>query len=144
MYYVNRQQIDLRLDFIPSLTEALQTIHKEWRTGDLIIDFAQERAIQLAVETVTDVGSYLIDGFLMRDASSYEDIIDILKDEKVFPEAIYGDLINLVKLRRSIVQEYFSINRGSVQPIIEVLPDTLSAFASAVRKYIKQELDGDL
>lgn len=33
-----------------------------------------------------DVGNAVIDGFIMRDPGSYEDIIDILQDEKVISE----------------------------------------------------------
>ena len=33
-----------------------------------------------------DVGNLMIDGFIMRDPGSYEDIIDILIDEKVITQ----------------------------------------------------------
>ena len=35
------------------------------------------------MESMMDVGNLMIDGFIMRDPGSYEDIIDILVDEKL-------------------------------------------------------------
>ena len=35
------------------------------------------------IESIIDVGNTMIDGFIMRDPGGYEDIIDIMEDEKV-------------------------------------------------------------
>ena len=47
---------------------------------------ALERMVQISIDSVLDVGNAMIDGFIMRDPGSYEDIIDILLDEKVITE----------------------------------------------------------
>ena len=99
MYYVNREQIAQRLRSVPDVAEAFRTLASEWN-GTLLQGLAQERALHLAIEIVTDVGSCLIDGFIMRDASSYEDIVEITGGEGVFPEALKETLLALVRLRR--------------------------------------------
>ncbi|UVI28227.1 DUF86 domain-containing protein [Paenibacillus spongiae] len=139
MYYVNREQISIRLAVIPDIAEALTTLAKSWN-GSLLQGLSQERALHLAVETVTDVGSYLIDGFIMRDASSYEDIIEIIAGENVFPEPLKVTLLELVRLRRPLVQDYYEWTREALHPLTQVLPETLSAFKSAVEAYLLQEL----
>lgn len=142
MYYVNHEQIEERLAIIPSLAEAAERIVAQWQaeSPDLIIAFAEERLLHLAVELVTDVGSLLIDGFLMRDASSYEDIIDILRVEGVFEERQFEPLYELVKLRKPLVQEYATLKRDSLHPLTQQLPGILPPFSDSVRAFIVKEL----
>jgi uncharacterized protein YutE (UPF0331/DUF86 family) len=139
VYYVNKEQIEKRLHFIPEIVTGLQIVAEEW-DGGLILAFAQERALHLAIEAVTDVGSYLIDGFIMRDASSYEDILDITHEEKVFNSKVHVALISLVQLRKTLVQNYFEWDRPSLHPLTMDLPMILNEFVSSVREYLVQEL----
>jgi len=139
MYYVNREQISVRLAVIPNLIQALQALESSWR-GELLQGLAQERALHLAIETVTDIGSYLIDGFIMRDASSYEDIIEIIAGEQVFPEALKAGLLELVRLRRPLVQEYYEWDHAVLHPLVVQLPQELSSFKEAVESYLQKEL----
>ncbi|GAB6988597.1 DUF86 domain-containing protein [Paenibacillus pini] len=139
MYYVNQEQIERRLDAVPDIVEGLKKSAQGW-DGELILGMVQERALHLAIEVVTDIGSYLIDGFIMRDASSYEDILEITHEEKVFDDEVFAVLIQLVGLRKPIVQEYYTWDRSSLHALTPVLPDILNRFESQVRQYLKQEL----
>ncbi|MFB9327313.1 DUF86 domain-containing protein [Paenibacillus aurantiacus] len=139
MYYVNREQISVRLAVIPDVAGAMRTLAAEWR-GELLQGLAQERALHLAIEAVTDVGSYIIDGFIMRDASSYEDIIDIIAEEGVFPGAIKEVVMELVKLRKPLVQDYFAWPAGELHSLTTALPDVLEQFKRSVEAYLLQEL----
>ncbi len=139
MYYVNRESIDKRLACIPEIAEALAEAASGWQ-GTLMQGLAQERALHLAVEIVTDVGSSLIDGFLMRDASSYEDIIDIIAGEEVIPSALAKPLRELVSLRKPLVQEYDEWPRRRLHPLTPELPELLREFAQFTRDYLRREL----
>ncbi|WP_308634828.1 DUF86 domain-containing protein [Paenibacillus silvisoli] len=139
MYYVNREQLTVRLSVIPDVTAALRMLGENW-DGSLLQGLAQERALHLAIETVTDIGSCLIDGFIMRDASSYEDIVEIIGGEQVFPAEIQEPLLELVRLRKPLVQDYYDWNRADLHPLTTKLPATLTAFKSAVEAYLVQEL----
>ncbi|MGP0585087.1 DUF86 domain-containing protein [Paenibacillus timonensis] len=137
MYYVNREQIERRLELLPEL---LQALHESALAASTLLGrYAEERALHLAIEIVTDVGSYLIDGFIMRDASSYEDIVDILLDEKVIDATLHATLIELVRLRKPLVQDYFAWDRQEVIGLRERLPDVLQDFSEKVLKYLDQE-----
>lgn len=139
MYYVNREQIAVRLRVMPDIALALKNLAADWQ-GSMMEGLAQERALHLAIETVTDIGSFLIDGFLMRDASSYEDIIEITGAEGAFPAYMLEPLIELVRLRKPLVQDYFDWSRGELHPLSIVLSDLLPAFKVAVELYIEREL----
>lgn len=142
MYYVNHEQIGERLAIIPVLSDAAGRLGAEWPESgsDLLLALAQERLLHLALELVTDVGSLLIDGFLMRDASSYEDIVEILRTEGVFDEELFEPLLELVRLRKPLVQEYTRLERSSLYPLTRRLPELLSAFGQSVQRFIAKEL----
>lgn len=139
MYYVNREQIERRLNMLLQIIDVLNhaAAHEEM---DLVSAFAEERALHLSIEVVTDVGSYLIDGFIMRDASSYEDIVDIMLDEKVIDAALASVLTELVRLRRPLVQEYFDWRKERQDKLVAELPQNLVVFAGKVREYLDREL----
>ena len=140
MYYVNRKQIELILDQIPDITTGLRAAAANW-DGSTLLGLVQERSLHLAIEVVTDVGSCLIDGFIMRDAGSYEDIISIIHEETVFGGSeMYTKLIELVALRKPLVQDYFEWDRSALHPLTLVLPDILDEFSTQVRNYLNQEL----
>jgi len=139
VYYVNQEQISIRLAVIPALTDTMNMLQQNW-TGSAIERLAQERALHIAIEVVTDVGSYLIDGFLMRDASSYEDIVEITAGEGVYPDGMKEVLLELVRLRRPLVQEYYEWQSGELHPLVKQLPQLLNDFKAAVEQYLASEL----
>lgn len=67
--------------------EHLLKEYKELKVDSYQEKLALERLVQLLIESIIDVGNMMIDGFIMRDPGSYEDIIDILEDEKVIPQS---------------------------------------------------------
>lgn len=139
MYDVNVESIRNRLACLPELAQALSAVTVSW-TGGLMEGLAQERALHLAAEIATDVGHSLIDGFIMRDASSYEDIIEIIAGEGVLTEQVATPLRQLVLLRKSLVQEYDQWPRSELHPLTAELPRVLMGFSDQVQAYLQKEL----
>jgi uncharacterized protein YutE (UPF0331/DUF86 family) len=139
MYNVNVDSIRARLACLPEIAQALSALTVSWK-GDLIAGLAQERALHLAAEIATDVGHTLIDGFIMRDASSYEDIIDIIAEEGVVTEQLAAPLRILVLLRKALVQDYERWPRREVHPLTSELPRVLMGFSDQVEAYLRKEL----
>lgn len=139
MYYVNREQIAVRLDSIAEIAAALDKLAANWQ-GTVLEGLAQERALHLAIETVTDIGSFLIDGFILRDASSYEDIIDITGEAGAFPADMQGTLTELVKLRKPLVQDYYVWQRSELHPLSKTMASLLPIFKKSVEEYLDREL----
>jgi uncharacterized protein YutE (UPF0331/DUF86 family) len=142
MYFVNHDQIEQRLRFLLVIAEACEQVLGEWGKGEasLQLQFSQERVLHLAIESVTDVGSLLIDAFILRDASSYEDIVDILHGEGAFSEDLAAILTQLVKLRKPLTQDFVNWNRGDLHPLLIRIPKTLTEFAVNVRVFMEKEL----
>jgi len=87
-----------------------------------------------------DVGNLMIDGFIMRDPGSYEDIIDILVDEKVVAADLEAPYKAVVGLRKMLVREFIEVD---IQEVIHVLTANLMAlkqFSPAVHNYLTNEL----
>jgi uncharacterized protein YutE (UPF0331/DUF86 family) len=139
VYYIDRQQIEDRIRFIPYIVEASERLIRTWDASDPLHVLAQERALHLAIEVITDVGSLLIDGYLMRDASSYEDIISVLVAEKVFSTELEIPLIELVKLRKPLVQDYMHLDRLLLHTFIKIIPSLLTNWEASVLLFMKQE-----
>ena len=142
MYYVNVDQIERRLSFIAVICEVTEQLPQagEAHKHEKLQQFAAERAVHLAAECVTDIGSYLIDGFVMRDAGSYEDIVDILLGENVFAADLYPFLQELVRQRKPLVQEYDQLDGMRIMKLAQRLPTELPRFAQAIRTYLETEL----
>ena len=81
MYFVDRNQISESLNHMENLLE-LYGNENGWQK-DIIHSLALERIANVLIESIIDVGNTMIDGFIMRDPGSYEDIIDIMEDERV-------------------------------------------------------------
>lgn len=143
MYYINYGQIQARLEFVPVITDVLRELHlvsgQEQHDGRMIEMFAQERALHLAIEVVTDVGSLLIDGFMMRDASSYEDIIEVLCQEGVIPLGEADLHRQLIGMRRSLTQLYMTFNRDEMRDDLELIAASLERFPDYVKVFIQNE-----
>lgn len=139
MYYVDEEQIGARLRFIPLLSQALRRLALSGDPSDVLSHFAQERALHLAIESVTDVGSLLIDGFMMRDAGSYEDIIDVLHTEGVLADDAAARLKSLASLRRPLIQQYMNLDRSKLRDDLAETAQLLEQFPAIVSEFLDKE-----
>lgn len=137
MYFVDRENIHQTTRYLSKLI----TLFKEKDQWESPIDqLALERITQNIVEGIIDVGNQLIDGFIMRDPGSYEDIIDILVDEKVVPEADEAGLKAIVRLRKILVSQYTKIDQNDLLETLTTYQDKIASFPQKVKNYIIQEL----
>jgi uncharacterized protein YutE (UPF0331/DUF86 family) len=137
MYFVDREKIEERLVFMKDQL-VLYTEGREWDTpyGRL----ALERIAHTLIESILDVGNSMIDGFIMRDPGSYDDIIDILLDEKVIDEAMSGDFKRFISKRKNLVQDYPSVDIEEIQVLLEDIKTNLERFPDEIRSYLENEL----
>ncbi|MEG0259768.1 MAG: DUF86 domain-containing protein [Lysinibacillus sp.] len=138
MYFVDRNKITKNLQYLDGLLTILET-QDNW-LQDNMTKLAIERIGHNVMESMMDVGNLMIDGFIMRDPGSYEDIIDILVDEKVVTKDMEAPLKAVVGLRKMLVREFIVVD---VQEVIAVLTEnlpTLKQFTPCVRDYITNEL----
>ncbi|MGD6842767.1 DUF86 domain-containing protein [Bacillus infantis] len=137
MYFVDREKIEEILVFFEKQT-ALFEGKDNWDSE--IERAALERVSHLLIEAILDVGNSMIDGFIMRDPGSYEDIVDILEDEKVISSEMAGSYKAIIQYRKELVQNYTSISHAKLQKAFADHLEDIKRFAPAVRSYILNEL----
>lgn len=137
MYFVDRNNIEQTLRFFETQL-ALFDSTPAWQSE--IEKRALERISHLMIECILDVGNDMIDGFIMRDPGSYDDIMDILTDEKVVAEEEGNKLKQLISSRKQLVQEYQHADHQELFALITSNKDVLKAFPVRVRTYLETEL----
>ena len=136
MYFVDRRKIEENLTYMEHLLELLENEVFESRIEML----GKERIVHVLIESLLDVGNMMIDGFIMRDPGSYEDIIDILIDERVIPaeqETAYKEFISL---RKNLVTDYVNVDETKMDETITSSLPVLKDFSSYIQTYLKYEL----
>jgi uncharacterized protein YutE (UPF0331/DUF86 family) len=137
MYFVDREKIE---DILVYMNKQLNIVSRQDQWNDTLEKLALERVAHVIIESILDVGNSMIDGFIMRDPGSYEDIIDILLDEKVITDKMSEDLKRLVEQRKPLVQEYTSVDHEQLHTILKEVFQTLTHFPTQVRNYLENEL----
>ncbi|MEG6573858.1 MAG: DUF86 domain-containing protein [Caldibacillus debilis] len=134
MYFVDRKKIEETLLYMEKQLETLSSI----RSPDKEIEKAAlERIVLTLIDSFLDAGNALIDGFIMRDPGSYNDIVDILADEKVITKKMAEDFKSVIPMRKTIMQEYLAIDHGQMHRMIRQAAPSFAAFPNRVRDYLK-------
>lgn len=136
MYFVDRSKIREILMYIDYLFE----LSEEQTFESKIEKLSLERISHVLIESMLDVGNMMIDGFIMRDPGSYEDIIDILVDERVIPAEDSDMYKEFIRLRQMIVQEYTQIDHEKMEKILTDYRKQLSQFSTHITTYLDNEL----
>jgi uncharacterized protein YutE (UPF0331/DUF86 family) len=137
VYFVDREKMEDILVFLEKQISIFES-KKEWSTP--LEKAALERLTHMMIEAILDVGNSMIDGFIMRDPGSYEDIIEILEDEKVITAQSGKSLKEIVMYRKVLVQMYTEINHHELQTQFESHLQELAAFPENIRQYLVNEL----
>ncbi|WP_203363124.1 DUF86 domain-containing protein [Bacillus sp. REN10] len=137
MYFVDRKKIEETLKFM----EGQLTLFQEQKHFETALEQAAlERIAHTVIESMLDVGNAMIDGFIMRDPGSYEDIVDILDDEKVISKEMTASLKTMVALRKMLVQQYTAVSHQDIQQAMEAHFSSMQQFPEKVRQYLTNEL----
>ena len=138
VYFVDRNKITKNLQYLDGLLAIIET-EDNWLQND-IKKLAIERIGHNIMESMMDVGNLMIDGFIMRDPGSYEDIIDILIDEKVVSTEMEASLKAVVGLRKMLVREFIEVDNQEVIDVLTANLPALKQFSPAVNSYLTNEL----
>jgi uncharacterized protein YutE (UPF0331/DUF86 family) len=122
------------------MNELIKTFETITYQKNDIQKLAIERIGHMLIESMMDIGNMIIDGFIMRDPGSFEDILDILIDEKVLPNEEGTALKNVVNLRKALVQEYPKADVRSIYNTIKKYLPELTAFPVHITRYLEEEL----
>ncbi len=137
VYDVDVQRIQKQLQHLEQCADVLKKL--EGKRSGLEARFSAERALHLAAECMIDVGTVMIDGFIMRDPGGYLDIVDILMDERVIDESTGERLKKHVRLRERLIRYYTGVDWEDLRPY-QTDYDLYGSFRNQVQDYLKKEL----
>lgn len=137
MYFIDRKKITETVSYMNSLLDLYEE-KKDW--ASLTDQLALERLANNVIESIIDVGNSMIDGFIMRDPGSYEDIIDILTDEKVIDSDMDQPLKNVVEVRKMLVREFMKADHEAIHSVLNSNFAALKKFGPKVEHYLVHEL----
>ncbi len=138
MYFIDRNNITATLTYMNSIVNVIDKTSK-FPLGE-VEELALERIAQNIIESIIDVGNSMIDGFIMRDPGSYDDIIDILLDEKVITADMESSLKEVLSLRKMLVREFMNVDHQLVAQILNKNINTLNEFPKKIDLYLTNEL----
>ncbi|MBB6281830.1 type VII toxin-antitoxin system HepT family RNase toxin [Geobacillus subterraneus] len=137
MYFVDRKKMEERLRCM----EQMLAYYKSKDSWDEPLQrLALERIAHVVIEAVLDVGNAMIDGFIMRDPGSYDDIIDILADEQVITPADAEQLKAFIAHRKMLVHDYTGVDHAKLRASLDAHLPALETYPKAVRDYLENEL----
>ncbi len=105
MYFVDKTLLNKRLAYIEEMSKLVDTDDK----------LALERTCQMLIEATVDVGNMIIDAFILRDPGSYQDVIDIMEQEKVIDSNDALKFKNTLKWRTELTRNYTDIDHQSMK-----------------------------
>lgn len=112
-----KEKIVVHMMHLSDMLEQLSVLQKigaaEFQR-DRLLQLAAARALHISIEAVTDGGGLIIDALLMRDPSSYEDIIQVLADEGVFSTEIVEDVLALARFRKKLTHDYVNFTNDEL------------------------------
>ncbi|GGA99293.1 DUF86 domain-containing protein [Macrococcus hajekii] len=130
MYFVDRDELVLKLNYITELTRDFQTAEH----------YALERICHMLIESTVDVGNMMIDAFIMRDPGSYQDVIDIMKMEKVISKQDADMISATLPLRQWMVRDYTHVDHSELKKVFETNINAYQNFQTSVEIFIEREL----
>lgn len=138
MYFIDRKKITETLAY---MEELLTQFDSECTWAESFMKkLALERIAHGLIESLIDVGNTMIDGFIMRDPGSYEDIIDIMDDEKVITKDMEEPLKALIQLRKTLVRDFMKVDATEVESTIQSSLPALRKFSACIQNYVENEL----
>jgi uncharacterized protein YutE (UPF0331/DUF86 family) len=140
LYNVNTTKIEHILTFME--TQLFPALHSLQLDGQASLKdrYAFERLLHLYIEGVADIGNLLIDGFIMRDPGSYEDIVAILEDETVLPPEAAMAIKAMIQLRKPLIVDYTETKLDHLLMIYRKHRHAVEQFPSCIRTYLAAEL----
>ncbi|RKD21724.1 hypothetical protein BEP19_13930 [Ammoniphilus oxalaticus] len=144
MYKVDTEKINNILTYMtdcifPTMRQTMSTSQEQF-LADETAGFAAERLFHLFIEGMTDIGNTLIDGFIMRDPGGYDDIVDIMEDERVYAAEEARIFKQIIYLRKNLVVEYIDNHREQLYSSYHQSLAVIERYPEIIRTYLAKEL----
>jgi uncharacterized protein YutE (UPF0331/DUF86 family) len=95
-----------------------------------------ERFLQLAIETLTDMGSHVIAKLGLGTVDSYRDIPQILAQQGYIDDALGEKWIRIIGFRNILVHEYLDLDREIVYGVLQEGLEDIAALRRSFAQFL--------
>lgn len=99
-----------------------------------------ERNLELAAETMIDIGNHFISFHRWTRPDSYKKIFEVLSQEKVIPKKLAEELADIASFRNILVHFYLKLDIEKVYEHFKNDQKPLKSFALAIHRFIKKNV----
>lgn len=135
---VDRDALSSRLDALESYLAELRSFERYSReefVHEPALHHLGERFLHLACECILDIAHHVIAEQGYRQAASYKDAMDVLREEGILDAALCERLKGWMGFRNVLVHFYLDIDHGRSFDALRELGD-LEAFAAAMARFL--------
>ncbi|WP_251519297.1 MULTISPECIES: DUF86 domain-containing protein [Staphylococcus] len=131
MYFVNKQQLSKKLNYLQQLIKDYPKNKDNY--------YAFERIAQMLIESSVDIGNMIIDGFILRDPGNYKDVIDIMELEGVISKDTQTQINQTVDVRKQFVHKYDELDTTQLIPLFDEALQYYQQFIEEVVQFLDNE-----
>jgi len=99
-----------------------------------------ERGLQLAAETVFDIGNHILSGYFQVAPQDYESVLDFLLEKGVISQDLRDKFKGLGGFRNILVHEYISIDRAKLLHELKDGLDDFETFIEEILHWMKENM----
>jgi len=126
-----------RLDEYLAVLRRLRERPQAEFVSDPILYGSAERFLQLAIESLCDMGSHMIVDGRLGAIETYADIPRILRRHEIIPAESAETWIRMIGFRNILVHDYLEIDRRIVHNVIQNQLEDIEAIASAFARFLQ-------
>jgi uncharacterized protein YutE (UPF0331/DUF86 family) len=103
--------------------------------ADRRVQAESERLVQVAIQSVLDLGIHLISGYGFREPMTYAEIFDVLGEEGVIPGKFAVSIRGMAGLRNILVHDYLEVDPVKLRRALRKVGD-FEKFCRYVIKFL--------
>lgn len=139
---IKRETIDRHLIDLAEKVRFLRSCQKYSQkdfADNLEIQFSSERALQIAIQNVIDIGSHILAAKLINFVDDYKTVIIKLGQEGIIPKEFAKSIKKMASFRNILVHNYIEVDIKKLYQIIQNNLDDFEAFAKYITVYLQTE-----
>jgi len=98
-----------------------------------------ERFLQLAIESIFDIGTHCISALRLPRPATYGDILPTLANASIISRRTEGELTSLAGFRNLLVHGYTRVDRARVHSFLNTRLDGFRRFAADIATFVASQ-----
>jgi uncharacterized protein YutE (UPF0331/DUF86 family) len=138
---IDRQTICRRLHALEAYTTELErlgaTLSRAAFDSTLSSQWMVEHGLQLAIESVLDIGNHLVATEQLGSPESYREVIELLGQQGILPADFVSRVRGMPGFRNILVHDYLAVDVGVVWDMLQNAPAQFREFTRHVAAHIR-------